>query len=505
MEGVKTLCLLGTLHLRERIVVVSERARRRDELLKSCSCMTIIAVMNLPLVSVLVTARDDAAKVGATLDDVLTQDYPVAAVELIVVDDGSQDATADVLDEYRQIYPGRLRVLRQPRAGAAAALDRALREARGSLIAPLAAGDRWPRTRLRAQVALLERRPEVGLVYSRLLPRDNAHGAPVWLPELEVDPPRGRPVGRLLRREVVAPSSMLLRAALLDRVTPIPSEIPRAGWWLTVRAAKAGEIEWLPEAPDGTELVTHAGDRIARLREQLVFQRWFMRRTTSESTFLDELGDVWHAFATGARKLQSAADDPFAELFVVSDADRADARRLLADAREALGRGDSRPGLALAARAAATDPFCDAARTLLAEALARRPRRSPSDPLLGARGFVTLAFADELLADCSLLQAYTRHFDGHADATLAIDASGLTPAAAELQLSRLVHEQGLDGAEGAHLLAVVGPIDAAVRERLPFSVDALLTASPRPAPAAPAFAARETAALRAFAARRSAA
>ncbi|MDO8186481.1 glycosyltransferase family A protein [Conexibacter sp. JD483] len=462
--------------------------------------------MSLPLVSVLVTVHDDASRVGATLDDVLTQDYPQEAIELIVVDDGSQDATADVLDEYRQIYPGRLRVLRQPRGGASAALDRALREARGELLAPLAAGDRWPHGRVRAQVALLERRPEVGLVYSRMLPRDNAHGTPVWLPELEVDPPRGRPVGRLLREEIVAPSSLLLRATLLDRLTPIPSEIPRAGWWLTVRAAKAGEIEWLPETPDGVvETLPHPGDRVTRLREQLLFQRWFLRRTTSESMFLDELGEIWRAFAAGARKLLSAADDPFAELIPVSDADRADARRLLADAREALSRGDSRPGLALAARAAATDPFCDAARTLLAEALARRPRRSPSDPLAGARRFVTLAFADELLADCSLLQAYVRSFDGHADATLAIDASGLTPAAAELKLSRLVHEHGLDGAEGAHLIAVLGPIDAAVRERLPFGVDALLTATPRPAPAAPSFAARETAALRAFAARRSAA
>ncbi len=68
-----------------------------------------------------------------------------------------------------------------------------------------------------------------------------------------------------------------------------------------------------------------------------------------------------------------------------------------------------------------------------------------------------------------------------------------------------MHEHRLDGAEGAHLLAVLGPIDAAVRERLPFGVDALLTASPRPAPAAPAFSAAEAGALRAFAAHRSAA
>ncbi|HST38866.1 MAG TPA: glycosyltransferase family A protein [Conexibacter sp.] len=469
--------------------------------------------MNLPLVSVLVIAHDDATRLAATLDDVLAQDYPQQAIELIVVDDGSRDESAEVLEEYRQCFPQRLRVLHQPHAGPAAALDRAFAEARGELLAPLAAGDRWPRERLRAQVALLERRPEVGLVYSQLLPRggEDPSAPALWPAELEIDPPRGRPAGRLLREESIAPSSLLVRASLRDQLTPIPHELPRPGWWLTVRAAAVAEVEWLPESPSapaapGTPIgAPRLACRVGRLREQLAFQRWFLRRTTSESPFVDDLPEIWRAFTGGARKLLLTADDPFAELVPVSDADRADARRILADAREALQRGDTRPGIALAVRAAATDPWCEAARALLAEAIAARPRRPATDPLAGARRFVTLAFADELLRDCDLLRAYVRHFDGRADATLAIDASTLTPAAAELQLSRLVHEHGLDGSSGAHVMAVLGPIDAAVRERLPAGVDALLTTAARPAPAAPAYAAESVGALRAFAARASAA
>jgi hypothetical protein len=467
--------------------------------------------MHLPLVSVLVTAHDDAPRLAATLDDVLAQDYPLQAIELIVVDDGSCDESAELLGEYQLCFPQRLRIVRQSHAGPAAALDRALAEAHGDLLAPLAAGDRWPAERLRAQVALLERRPEVGLVYSQLVPRGDEPAPALWPAELEIDPPRGRAAGRLLREEAIAPSSLLLRASVRDQLGPIPHELPRPCWWLAVAAAAVTDLEWLPESPSAPAAqATPAGSaravcRVARLREQLAFQRWFLRRTTSESPFVDELPEIWRAFVAGARRLLAAADDPFAELVPVGDAERADARRILADAREALGRGDTRPGMALAARAAATDPWCEPARELLAEAIDARPRRAPSDPLAGARRFVTLAFADELLGDCDLLRAYVRHFDGHADATLAIDASTLTPAAAELQLSRLVHEHGFDGSGGAHVMAVLGPIDAAVRERLPSGADALLTAAPRPAPAAPAYDAESVAALRAFAARASAA
>jgi hypothetical protein len=495
VEAPRAAALPLSLHL-------TERSRRRRAALKSSFTETIIASMNLPLVSVLLTTCDDAARLRATLDDVLAQSYPAAALELVVVDDGSLDATPVLLDELAARMPDRVRVFHQPRAGAAAALDRALSEARGELLAPLVAGDRWPRERIAAQVALLERRPEVGLVYSALLPRGEQGAPSLWPAELEVDPPRGRPVGRLLAEESIAPSALMVRASLRERIGPIPTGVARGSWWLTVRAAALTDVEWLPEAPDAVAPASpRSGDPVARLRETLVFQRWFLRRATSESPFLDELETVWRAFTGAARLLLAAAEDPFAELVRVSDTERAEALRLLADARTAMARGDARPGLALAARAAATDPWCAPARALLAEAFAARPRRTASDPLAGARRFVTLAFAEELLADPALLAAYAAQFDGCADATLAIDASTLTPAAAEQALGSLVAELGLDADDSAHLLAVLGPIDAAVRERLPETADALLTRRPRPAPAAPAFGPGQTGALRSQAAR----
>jgi len=459
-----------------------------------------------PLVSVLVTARGAAEGLAASLDDALAQDLAPARVEVVVVTDGG--GAGAIADGYADLFPTRVRAIAQPGAGALAATSRALSEARGELLAPLEPGDRWPLGRLAAQAAALGEQPEVGLVYSQLTER------------AEGEPPSGRPVARLLREPpCVAPSSIMLRAALLPALGPLPPELPRAWWWLTVRAACAAEIAWVPagDAPASAAPETTDGDaareraaaeREAALREALAVQRWFLRSVAPESPYADAVGEIWRSLVVNARRLLAAADDgdPFVPLLTVTDAERAAAREALEDAREALADGDTWPAALLAARAAALDPWQAPARALLAEALGARPRRATGDPLAGARSFVTLAFAEELLQHRELLAAYGASFDGSADATLAIDASTLLPAAAGRALGALVSDLGLDADGTAHLIAVLAPIDASVRAELPTRADALLTLrASAGAAGAPTFDAGSIDALHALAQRASAA
>jgi glycosyltransferase involved in cell wall biosynthesis len=425
-----------------------------------------------PFVSVLVTAHEAADGLAASLDDALAQDYPPEQLEVVVV---VADGASDVAAGYAELFPTRVRVIAQPGAGAVAATSRALSEARGELLALLEPGDRWPVGRISAQVGALDEWLDVGLVYSE----------PVTL---EGDPPSEWPVARLLREPPsIAPSSIMLRASLLPALGELPAELPRVPWWLAVRAACVSEIAWAPagvapdRSEDGAEDADAAREAAAvaherALREALAVQRWFLGAVTSESSYADAVGDIWTSFMTNARRLLAAAgNDPFAELVTVTDVDRAESRRALDDARDAAERGDSWPAAALAARAAARDPWCMPARELLAETLRARPRRAAGDPLAGARRFVTLAFAEELLQHRELLAAYGARFDGDADATLAIDASTLLPAAAGQALGALVSDLGLDADGTAHLIAVLGPIDASVRAQLPRRADALLT------------------------------
>ena len=115
-----------------------------------------------PLVTVLVPAYNAAATIEATLRSALDQTY--SAVEVLVVDDGSTDETADVV---RGVRDDRLRLIQQANQGVATARNRAICEARGTLLAPLDADDVWFPTKLAAQVERMEAGgPEMGMVYS---------------------------------------------------------------------------------------------------------------------------------------------------------------------------------------------------------------------------------------------------------------------------------------------------------------------------------------------------
>ena len=103
-----------------------------------------------PLVSVVIPAYNAASFIGATLVSAAHQTY--ARLEIIVVDDGSTDRTAEVVRAFAAHDP-RVTLLQQARAGVAAARNHGIRVAQGSLIAPLDADDLWERTKIERQVA----------------------------------------------------------------------------------------------------------------------------------------------------------------------------------------------------------------------------------------------------------------------------------------------------------------------------------------------------------------
>lgn len=85
-----------------------------------------------PLVSVVVPAYDTAAYLPACLDSLLAQTH--RALEVVVVDDGSPDASAEIAESYAARDP-RVRVVRQDNGGLGAARNEGLRHATGDVIA----------------------------------------------------------------------------------------------------------------------------------------------------------------------------------------------------------------------------------------------------------------------------------------------------------------------------------------------------------------------------------
>jgi GT2 family glycosyltransferase len=110
-----------------------------------------------PRVSIVIPTYNQASYLREAIDSVLGQTYRHR--ECIVVDDGSTDATPDIIASYGD----RIVSLRQSNRGAANALNVGIRAARGDLICWLSSDDAFLPTKIERQVLALEASPEAGL------------------------------------------------------------------------------------------------------------------------------------------------------------------------------------------------------------------------------------------------------------------------------------------------------------------------------------------------------
>ena len=115
------------------------------------------------LVSIVIAAHNAVRYLGETLTSATAQRYD--PLEIIVVDDGSTDATGDLVREWSQ-RDSRIRLIRQANAGVGAARNTGIATARGRYIAPLDADDLWDPDKIGAQVAEMELwGPRAGFAY----------------------------------------------------------------------------------------------------------------------------------------------------------------------------------------------------------------------------------------------------------------------------------------------------------------------------------------------------
>jgi glycosyltransferase involved in cell wall biosynthesis len=188
----------------------------------------------VPEVSVVLAVHDQARWIGETIASVRAQTF--TDWELVVVDDGSTDGTADVV---AGVADARVRLLRQPRAERAAARNRGVAATTAPLVAFLDGDDLWRPEKLARQVAALRAAPAAGLCYTVARFVD-AGGRPLPLRK----PPRGI-VGPLfpglLRGNAIILASVVVRRTALDAVGGFDETLPAFGcedWDLWLRIAR---------------------------------------------------------------------------------------------------------------------------------------------------------------------------------------------------------------------------------------------------------------------------
>lgn len=428
----------------------------------------------LPTVSALMAAYNYEQFVGRALQSALDQEYPPELLDIVVIDDGSTDGTADVVADVAREHPGRVHLVQQANAGYVAATNRAIAEAGGELLALLDADDMWLPHKTRRQVEMLQAQPDLGMVFSDMKVVDQnevtIHESLAWhlgdLPE--------RMYARVLYENVATQSSIMFKASLRDRISPIPDAIPYADWWVALRCAQFSRMDYSREPlalyrVHGSNLTgSVTGPAAVReCRKSIAFQRWVLRNLPVEHFTPDELTYVWSGAEEQARKLIQAAGSFFADVADVTPADRTEADALLLEADRCAAAGALTTAAQLALRALACDPMRVGAREHLNEsAAAANAALAAPHPLAGARDFVVLVDAEELLDGDDMLIAFAQALQGSEVVSLAIDASRLAPETAAQELEGLVTRCGLAQRGDIDLLAVVGERDAAQRHRM---------------------------------------
>ena len=115
-------------------------------------------MMKIPLVSVIIPTYNSADYIEEALESVFKQTFQ--DFEIIVIDDGSNDGTGEILKKYGD----RVRYLFQDNSGPASARNKGIRIARGRYIAFLDADDIWLPTKLEKQIGLFYQCEHLGMV-----------------------------------------------------------------------------------------------------------------------------------------------------------------------------------------------------------------------------------------------------------------------------------------------------------------------------------------------------
>jgi len=190
-----------------------------------------------PRVSIIMPCFNREAFIAEAIESVLGQTF--RDFELVVVDDGSTDRSAEVIDGYR----GRIRVIRQQNRGVSTARNVGIRESHGEFIAFLDADDYWDPTFLEHMVDGMAD-PRTAIVYCGWQNVGAAEGKPFVPPDYETP----EKMHHLLRFASLWPiHGILIRRSMMPEGLPFNPSYPACeDYDLWLRIASFHRIQLVP-------------------------------------------------------------------------------------------------------------------------------------------------------------------------------------------------------------------------------------------------------------------
>lgn len=209
--------------------------------------------------------------------------------EVIVVDDGSTDGTADQLRRFSD----RIRVVWQPNRGCPAAFNRAFREARGDFVAMCGADDVWEPRKLEWQLEAIADHPEVDVLFGDMVVFGQRRGRYHRPPgEGVLDSARLREA--LYRENIIGAPSIVIRRALFQRLGPFIEDFGADDYEYWMRCLRAGARFHFDPRPL-VRYRRHEGNLTNRLCWTLEcaceVRRWYARDLRDDAVVHAQLAD----------------------------------------------------------------------------------------------------------------------------------------------------------------------------------------------------------------------
>lgn len=233
-------------------------------------------------ISVIIPTYNRAGLLPRAIGSVLSQTSP--ADELIVVDDGSSDNTAEIL----AAYGGQLQVIRQKNRGVSAARNTGIERAKGEWIALLDSDDAWLPRKLENQRAYIRSNPGIRIFQSR--ERWIRNGRRVN-PKRKHYKPAGWIFKPSLKLCLVSPSAVIFEKSLWQEVGGFDENLPVCeDYDLWLRIAKKYAI-----GLDDVESVVKYGGHADQLSTGTPLMDQYRIRAMEKHLLDKTLKDEWHA------------------------------------------------------------------------------------------------------------------------------------------------------------------------------------------------------------------
>jgi glycosyltransferase involved in cell wall biosynthesis len=174
-----------------------------------------------PQVSVVIDTYNYGQFIEEAIDSVLAQDFPADRMEILVVDDGSTDDTAERVKK----YGARIQYFWKANGGQASAFNFGFARARGEIISLLDADDYWFPDKLRSVVEEFEKNPEAGVVYH---PMREYHAQTREFKEAQFTPISGfvpSSIKQVILYDGLTTTTLSFRRRVLQQLLPIPEEL----------------------------------------------------------------------------------------------------------------------------------------------------------------------------------------------------------------------------------------------------------------------------------------